>query len=403
MGKGGSKFGISTSIVLFNCICYLLLSIANKKFDENAIVFGAVSIASIMVFNIVSNTFIKNGDFAIINGVSFLVSVGLVVQYRLDGITAFKQLLWFVIGVVFFFIAFAIVKNYKKLENYYIFYGAISILLLVLTLVIGKELNGSKNWIIIGGVSIQPSELVKLTLIMFMASTLNKKRNFIEILFPISVIAVCMAIFVLQKDLGSSLLIFLVTISMVFISTSNVLYVLVGFSFASVGAYISYLLFDHVRIRVEAWSAPFADPTNKGYQIVQSLFAISAGGWLGTGLKLGHPYLIPIVESDFVFAAICEEFGIVMGLVLILILLIIVYRGLKIARDSSDIFYGLLAAGCSLILAFQTFIIIGGVIKLIPLTGVTLPFISHGGSSMLINMVFIGVLEAIYVNLVEEQ
>jgi cell division protein FtsW (lipid II flippase) len=206
---------------------------------------------------------------------------------------------------------------------------------------------------------------------------------------------VIVGIFVLEKDLGMAFLFYATTVLLIFVSTSNLLYTAVGIGLFVLGGLISYFLFWHVRVRIEAWLNPWMDVPGKSYQIVQSLFAIAAGGFFGTGLGMGHPEYIPVVATDFIFSAISEEFGLLGAVAIILAYFVIMYRGIKVALKAKEEFGTLLATGLISIFSLQVFIIIGGVTKFIPLTGVTLPFVSYGGSSMVTSFVTLGMLNGI--------
>jgi len=200
---------------------------------------------------------------------------------------------------------------------------------------------------------------------------------------------------VLQKDLGAAFLYFCLFVSLYYIATSDLLITCCTTLLASLGAVISYFLFGHVRVRIAAWRNPWADIENKGYQIAQSLIAIASGGWVGLGLGLGSPHVIPASRTDFIFAAICEEMGILVGIALIGLYMLIMLRGISTALAAREPGDSLLAMGAAVSLAIQSFTIIGGVVKFIPLTGVTMPFVSYGGSSMLVSFGLIGIIEAI--------
>ncbi len=198
---------------------------------------------------------------------------------------------------------------------------------------------------------------------------------------------------VFQTDLGSALIFFMTYLVILYISTSKTWIVLLGSFLACIGSVIGYKLFNHVKVRVEIWLNPFSDIDNKGYQIAQSLFAIGTYAPMGSGFNRGMPNTIPVVEKDLIFSAICEEFGVFFGIGVILVFIMIFYRGVKISLNSQNKFLGLLSSGMTSLLCFQTFLIIGGATKLIPLTGVTLPFVSYGGSSIVISFVLIGILQ----------
>ena len=198
---------------------------------------------------------------------------------------------------------------------------------------------------------------------------------------------------VFQTDLGSALIFFMTYLVILYISTSKIWLVYLGAILASIGSFLGYKLFNHVRVRVQIWLNPWSDISNKGYQIAQSLFAIGTYGAMGSGFNMGMSQTIPVVEKDLIFSAICEEFGVLFAIGLISIFIMIFYRSVRISLNSQNKFLGLLSSGMTSLLCFQTFLIIGGATKFIPLTGVTLPFVSYGGSSIIINFIIIGILQ----------
>jgi len=270
-----------------------------------------------------------------------------------------------------------------------------SIALLLLLLIIGDEKYGAKNWIVIAGQSFQPSEFVKVALVFILAHYLADSKQLKQIRPMIGFVVVSVVLLVLERDLGAAVLIAGTALILFYVATGNKLFTFIGLGAGAVGAYVSYLLFDHVKARVAVWKNPWATYSTSGYQIAQGLMAIASGGLWGVGLTMGSPKLIPAYHTDYIFAVICEEFGIIVGLCIIAFYLVLIVRGALIALHASDRYSVLLAFGCTVLLTLQSFIIIGGVIKLIPLTGITMPFVSHGGSSMISCMMLIGILESI--------
>jgi cell division protein FtsW (lipid II flippase) len=264
-----------------------------------------------------------------------------------------------------------------------------------ISLLFGAERGGAKNWIIIGGFSLQPAEFGKLFMVAYLASVLKDYKDFKNLIEPAIIIMVCLGFMVLQKDLGTALIIFGLSVTMLYIATSKFKYVITCLILFMAGGYISYKLFGHVRIRVTIWQDPWPYATDKGLQIVQSLIAIAWGGLFGKGLGFGFPQYIPVRESDFIFTVICEELGIVAGLGIIIIYFLLFYRSMRAAVYVDDKFSRLIAVGYSAVIASQALVILGGVINLIPLTGITLPLISYGGTSMLITFCSLGIVQKI--------
>jgi cell division protein FtsW (lipid II flippase) len=326
------------------------------------------------------------------------------------------QLGWLLLALAVITITALAVRSDAWLRRYKYTWAAVGIGLLLLTFVLGNEVNGALLTIQIGPFSGQPTELIKVILVIFLAGYLSEFRPLLveasmrlgplrlpplPYLLPmLAMWAVALGIVVIQRDLGAALLFFAVFLALVYIATARAGYVVIGLLLFGAGSVIAYQLFGTVRDRVDIWINPFVDASGKGYQVVQSLYAFGRGGILGTGLGAGLPLVggrlpIPAIHTDFPFAALGEELGLI-GVVAILgLYLIVIERGLRVAASAADDFRALLAAGLTLVVGVQAFIIAAGNLKLIPLTGVTLPFISYGGSSLLANGVVIGLLLAL--------
>jgi cell division protein FtsW (lipid II flippase) len=357
---------------------------------------------------------------------ALLNGVGLVLQRRLDlaGVDRAKQLglkvpaghagqqlLWTLIGVALFALLLLVVRDHRSLDRYrYTFAAAGLVLLLLPTVLPAKfsEVNGAKIWIRVAGFSIQPSELAKICLIVFFASYFVAKRELLSLatrrvgglnlprardLGPVLLAWLAsVAVLVREKDLGSSLLFFGIFVVMLYVATERTSWLLIGVGLFSAGAYAAYHLFAHVRTRVDIWLHPFRDAAKNGYQLTQGLFGIATGGLTGTGLGNGRPETVPYARTDFIFATIGEELGLVGVVAVLTVFALIVARGLRVAIGVRDDFGKLLAAGLSFAVALQVFVVVGGVTRLIPLTGITLPFLSYGGSSLVANYVVIALL-----------
>lgn len=338
-----------------------------------------------------------DGSHILTNCIIFLADIGLIILYRLDQSLAIKQIIWNGIGIVFIFILPAILHRLPRLDKYKVVYIVLSFVLLILTLVFGSSEMGAKNWIKIGSVSIQPSEFIKVLFVFYLAAALAQKPTFKQLILP----TVCSGVIVLalvgQTDLGSALIFYMTFIVMVFIATENHFYFFGGLGAISAASVVAYNIFAHIQTRVTAWLNPWEDVANSGYQIAHSLFAICTWGVMGIGLTKGYATSIPVVERDFIFAAICEEFGVIFGAGVILIFVLIFLEGARGALYNTNRFLSLLCAGFTALIAFQTFLIIGGVIKFIPLTGVTLPFVSYGGTSIVISYIMIAFMQWIII------
>jgi len=279
---------------------------------------------------------------------------------------------------------------------------------LVLPVFFGHEQGGAKSWLDFGVFHFQPSEFVKILVVLFLASFLAENRpvltagtknlGWLSLPGPqewgplVAMWGVSLLLLIFQKDLGAALIYFSTFLTMVYVATSRIFYVLFGMVLFMAGAAASFYFFEHVRARVETWLNPWPYIETTGYQVIQSLFAINSGGMIGTGLGEGYPEFIPIVHTDFIFSAICEETGLIGGVGVIILFMIFVFRGIRIALRTRDEFAALVASGLTALMGLQAFIIIAGVTKLLPLTGVTLPYMSYGGSSLVANFILLGLL-----------
>lgn len=326
----------------------------------------------------------------------FLMSISFILLTRIDYNIGYRQFIMAVIGYVFAILVPIFIKRFTFFDKLGWLYIGISITLLVLVTFIGTEKYGATNWILIGDSSIQPSEIIKILFIFFLAAIMTQLDDLLGVIFTGIFSFILIVLLVYQKDLGTALIFFVIYVTLVYISTNKSLYFIGGLTAGSLGAFIAYKFYAHVQYRVEAWLNPWADIDRRGYQIAQSLFAIGAGGWFGYGLTKGMPRVIPAVPTDFIFAAVCEEFGNVFSILLIVMMGLFFMEGIRIAKETDYKFYLLVASGISCIFAFQTFLIIGGVTKFIPITGVTLPFMSSGGTSLVMTTIMLGILEGIH-------
>lgn len=341
--------------------------------------------------------------------ISFLLSgIGLAVITRLDAELATSQLLWMIAGIAALVGTLAAVPSLERLGRFKYTIALGSIVLLVLPALIGVEVNGAKLWLRFAGLSFQPAEVAKVLVVLFLAAYLAEKREVLSVgtkrtlgvwlpparhLGPLMLMwAVSLLVLVAGKDLGSSLLFFGVFLVILYAATGRPGYVAVGLALFAAGATVAYTLFGHVQARVAIWLDPFADVTGRGYQLAQSLFALAAGGTIGVGVGNGLPGRIPFVETDFIFSVIAEELGLLGGAGLIVAYLVFCLRGLATAARARSDVAALAATGLVATFGLQAFVIIGGVTRLIPLTGITLPFVSYGGSSVLANFILLGLL-----------
>lgn len=366
--------------------------------------------AIFVVIHVVLRYLAPRSDSLLLPLCAALTCMGLVMIYRLDPGLAFEQVTWILVAAAALILVVLFLRNYEVLAQYKYSIGVLALLLLASTMVFGKEVNGARLWLQIGPLNFQPSEIAKVLMVVFLAAFFAEKHELLSVsthrvlgirvpeikyFVPLLVmwgLSVLMMIF--QKDLGSSLLFFGIFICMLYAATSRKTYVVVGLALFFLGAYLCYLGFGHVQLRVQTWLNPFNPATidNQSFQITQSLFALSSGGISGSGLALGHPGFIPSVTTDFIFSAVGEELGLMGAVSVVVMYMLLVARGIKVALKQKDDFGKLLAVGLVSIIAIQSFLIMGGVTRLIPLTGITLPFMSYGGSSLLANFILLGLL-----------
>lgn len=332
----------------------------------------------------------------IMRNMLMLLTISFIMLTRLSFNMAVKQVI--IVAVSFAVCLFLpyFMKTIGWLRRLGWIYGMSGIVLLLIVLVIGKANHGATNWLIIAGISVQPSELVKLLYVLSLASLFWKSTSFRRICAVTVMAAVHVMLLVLQNDLGGALIFFITYIFILYVATAKPLYLFAGLISGSLAASVAYKLFNHVRVRVIAWENPFKYIDNEGYQITQSLFAIGTGGWFGMGLNRGLPTDIPVVESDFIFSAISEELGGLFAICIILIYASCFVMFINMALELEDRFYRLVAIGFAVMFVFQVILSIGGVIKFIPSTGVTLPLISQGGSSVFTTIVMFMLLQGVY-------
>ena len=340
-----------------------------------------------------------------------LTAIGLVLVERLASNLLEQQLLWTLIAAGAFVATILIPRDLTALGRYKWTWALLGVLLLIAPLlpVVGREVNGARIWIGIGRVNFEPWEAVKILMVVFFAAYLEEYREVIAhprrfgpipipplpYLLPILAMwAIAIVVVIFEKDLGASLLFLGIFLAMLYLATGEAFYTLIGLVLLIAGGFVVYHAFGHVQVRVDTWLRPFAEDLRfgAGYQIVQGLFALANGGLFGAGLGNGMPDRIPVVWSDFVFNAFAEETGFAGAAALLAMYLLFVYRGMLIALRAPTPFLQLMAAGLSFIVAFQTLVIVGGNARLIPLTGVTLPFVAYGGSSLVTNFMLVALL-----------
>lgn len=490
-------------LIIINILFFTLLSLHITPPDLSILIAGG-GVIVLMVTSYIIIVKRRMGDQYIFLIMSMLVSLGIIMLYRLNPDYGFAQIKWYGLGIVLYFMSYILFRVIKNWDRYIYAYIAGSMLLFLLTFTLGVSIKGSINWVRIGNFSFQPAEATKIFFVFFIAAYYKLRLSSDEaLIFPrnkailpdgsatsdfhlqkqahsdydildgaklgfeetetsignkvvssenpinsissqiddsnsisfqgdnhkktgfslrgsfkklkaldykelirnkqiiknkyvfLAIIYLHLFLLLAQRELGMTILFYVVFISIFYIYEKDYKLLFYNIGALAIILVLSYFTLAHVRVRLTTWIDPWSQISGKGYQITQSLFAIAAGGFFGTGLGLGNPDYIPVVHTDFIFSAICEEMGLFGGMAVVLLYFILIYRGFKIALTIKETFKKIVALGITLIYGYQTFIIIGGVIKLIPLTGITLPFISYGGSSLISAFIAFGILQAI--------
>lgn len=381
-----------SAVMLFYFLAFFLLGF--KAWDWRCFAL-AVVVPVIVLFGSVGLSRLFPADTLLLSLTNFLCALGVLVLYRLDPERGLSQAVNYGVGVAAMMGCTLLIRYIPsfRLVNVLLMLGSVA--LLALPLVIGTERNGAHSWITVGGRSFQPSEMVKISLLISLCYLLAKRKVVISMGFA----AVCVLILAVQNDFGTALLYFGTALVLGFAATGSLLLVLAGAGGAGAAVVLGNMLlpekFARAMSRVEIWLNPWQDVQGAGYQIVQGLIAMANGGLWGVGFGAGNATVIPEHYNDFIFAVIVNEFGLLFALVVLGMFAFIVIRGIMIARGSRTVFHALLATGCAAMIALQTFVIIGGNIKLIPLTGITLPFISYGGTSLVSSLCIIGLMQGV--------
>lgn len=397
-------------IVFLLCIgLFGNLALLQDPIDKTPLILAAILIVFTCFAYFVIRKFYPDGDKYFLIFAAVLSMIGIAVLYRL-GLTiktdqgkAIRQLMYFAAGLTCYILIVVVIPDLRSFARYRYVYMVFTLIFMGMALAMGVDtINGSKNWVRFGGFGFQPSEIGKIFLVLYLASALHKfedkenvVENFKQLIEPAAIVMASLGFMVLQKDLGSALLFFGIAVTVLYISTSKVKYLITCLGLFIVGAVISYQLFGHVRQRVLIWAHLWDYANTKSYQLVQGLYSISSGGAFGVGFKQGLPQYIPERATDMIYAVICEELGMVFAVGIMLIYFLLFYRGMRAALATSDKFSQLSAVGFSTMIVMQVLVIIGGVFSIIPLTGITLPLISYGGTSMLTMFFALGILQKI--------
>ena len=385
-----------------------------REINRGSIIYGLVFVAVFVALHLLVRYLLPQADSFLLPITALLAAVGLTEIFRIRPSLARSQGQWLLVGAVLFVLTIVLVRDHARLDRYRYLIGALGLALLVVTIVLGTTVNGSKLWIHAFGFSIQPSEFAKLAIVIFLAGYLNDKKVLLSVpthhllgvplpaykyFGPLLIMWVLsLAMLVFMKDFGMALLFMSIFVALMYMATTRIVYVVLGTGLFAAAAVVAVFLVPHVSDRFSVWLDPWPHASTSGYQLLQSLFTIADGGILGAGfgrgylLYVNHQPVVPELQTDFIFSAIANEMGLVGAVGIILLFLLFTWRGFRIAVWAPDGFSKLLAAGLAMAFGLQTFIILGGVTRLIPLTGITLPFVSYGGSSITANLMLVGLL-----------
>lgn len=398
--------GVASAIL---CLGLLAVELATThKIEPKPLLWGVM----VPLAGLASHIFLcwgkKNTEPYIFPLILFLIAIGLTMLFRLKAAFFTAQVLWVLVGLGIFSAVASLLPSAAVLEKYKYTYGIIGIFLIAVTTIFGVDIGGHRDWLILGPIHIETYEFAKIFVILFLAGYLSENREILMLptrkigilsLPPLRFIApllamwgLAMLMLMFQRDLGAAILFFGTFIIMVYMTSGRISYTIMGLCLFALGAVPSYFLYAHVHGRVAVWLNPWQDPNGSAYQVVQSLFALGSGGMLGSGLTYGHPLFIPEVHTDFIFAAIAEEMGFAGSAALMLAFILLSYRLFRGALRAQRAFAALTIGGLASLFTLQVFIIIAGVTKFLPLTGVTLPFVSYGGSSMVSNFILMGII-----------
>lgn len=371
----------SVMVVLLLANTSFLLFLAKEDYIYLYLLAGQLLL--FLLIGITLNKLTLPASRALINNMLFFLALSFSFLERLSDGRAIRQFVFAIISLIVATLVIVIIRQIRSIESLMFVFASIGIALLMVVSLLGKVEYGAKLSLSFGNISIQPSEFVKLSFLFFISGCIVTYKDFRGFLFASIGSAMHVLVLVLSRDLGTALIFLVTYMFLIFIAYKNYLVLILEIAVAGIGGVMAYMLFPHIQARFVAWSDPLSVVDDKGYQISQSLFAIGTGGWVGSGFTAGQPTKIPVVSKDFIFAAMAEELGTIVAICIIICLMCTCIQLFNVAYTCEDSFYMLVVSGIAIIFSIQTILNIGGVIKFIPSTGVTLPFISYGGSSLL--------------------
>lgn len=411
------ELGLLILATIITCVGYVLVVVAQGEglvsdvdLQGEVGAFLGIVVVLLLAGHVVVRLLAPFADALLLPLAALLNGLGYIMISRLDEGLAASQSAWTFIGLGAFSLVLLLLRDPKKLApyRYTLALAGVGLLLLPLVPGLGVEINGARIWLRVGSFSIQPGEFAKIVLAGFLAGYLADKRELLTMstrkLGPLNIpdakhfapmlfaLGIALMVMIAQRDLGSSLLLFTLFVVMFYVATSRAAYVFIGLVMFSIGAVVSWRMFSHVQRRVDIWIDPYADAKGAGFQIAEAAFAMADGGLTGTGLGQGTPKKIPFAATDMIFAAFGEELGLLGATAVLVTFLFFVGSGFRVATNARSPFETLLATGLTALLGFQAFIIIGGILRVLPLTGVTLPFVSYGGSSLISNYIILAIL-----------
>lgn len=406
--RRGYELGALVLALAIGALAFLLVDAGKEgALSTNGVVLSLGLVVTFFLLHLLIRWRAPKADQVILPTVALLSGLGAAAIYRIDPDLGRAQITWFAVGGAAAAAALIVLRRYENLKNYK-YLIALAGLMLLLAPIATHDRNGAKLWLQLGPLSFQPAELAKICMVIFFAAYLEEKRELLSVstrkwmglwvpeikhLGPLLTMwAVSLAVLVFERDLGTSLLFFGTFLVMLYVATGRPIYTVIGGLLFTTGALSVYVFFSHVKVRFDIWLNPWIDAKGAGYQLIQSILAIASGGLTGAGFGRGYPEYIPAVHTDFIFSAIAEEIGFAGTLAILITYLILASRGLKIALSSDQPFGKLLALGLTAVFALQATVIIAGVTKAMPLTGITLPFMSYGGSSILVNFILVALL-----------
>lgn len=400
--KKSNAVFIRQEIYLFFIQFFAYATICLKSGKIDYLFFYAILQLVIFSVIVLYQTIYPGIDKGLLNNLTLLLSLGFIILTRLDFSKAVKQLIIASVSLTLSFFVPTLIRHLSLLRRLKWLYVSLGLACLSVVLILGQVTNGSKIFYTVAGITIQPSEFVKVIFVFAVAALLYHKKRFSTYVVSAVIAALHVLILVASRDLGSALIFFVTYMAMLFVASKNYLYLAMGMLAGSGAAYAAGKLFTHVQVRVQAFLDPFSVIDKEGFQITQSLFAVACGGFWGTGLMKGVPEDIPYVESDFIFSAIAEEMGVIVAVCMLLVCVFCFLTFMKTAMVIRDSYYRLVAVGFGVMYIFQVFLTVGGGIKFIPLTGVTLPLVSYGGSSVLVSIVIFAIVQGIILRAKDE-